>query len=156
MDPAEIALVLKPIALILLALPAAAADPLAGDWVTGDGKAHVRLALAADGKTETGSIVWLQSPNDDSGKPRVDDRNPDEAQRARAIMGLTIVTGLAPDGDDGWDDGRIYDPMSGKTYRCKATLAKDGKTLRFRGYIGISLLGRSETWTRVQPAPAQP
>src|SRR3954470_15241847 len=133
-----------------------AADPLAGDWVTGDGKAHVRLALAADGKTETGTIVWLQSPNDDSGKPRQDDQNPDAALRARPILGLTIVTGLAPDGDEAWDDGRIYDPMSGKTYRCKAKLAKDGGSLRFRGYIGVSLLGRSETWTRVQPSPAKP
>jgi uncharacterized protein (DUF2147 family) len=142
--------------LVALALAADAADPLAGDWVTGDGKAHVRLALAGDGKTETGTIVWLQSPNDDSGKPRQDEHNPDAAQRTRPVMGLTILTGLGPEGDGAWDDGRIYDPMSGKTYRCKATLAEDGKTLRFRGYVGISLLGRSETWTRVQPAAAPP
>jgi uncharacterized protein (DUF2147 family) len=51
------------------------------------------------------------------------------------------------DGNDEWKGGDIYDPESGKTYRSYMYL-KDSNTLKVRGYVGISLLGRTETWTR--------
>ncbi|MDO7744042.1 MAG: DUF2147 domain-containing protein, partial [Pedobacter sp.] len=52
--------------------------------------------------------------------------------------------------DDGkWTDGKIYDPKSGKTYSCNMNI-KDNGQLNMRGYIGISLIGRSETWKRVK------
>jgi uncharacterized protein (DUF2147 family) len=51
------------------------------------------------------------------------------------------------DGKNHWGGGRIYDPETGKTYRCKLTLDSDHK-LEVRGYIGISLLGRTMVWTR--------
>lgn len=58
-----------------------------------------------------------------------------------------MLTGFRFDGDDEWKDGDIYDPESGKTYSCYLSL-KDNNTLKVRGYIGVSLFGRSETWTR--------
>ena len=137
--------------LLLLSIAASGADAICGDWVTGDGKAHVRIAPAADGASDEGVIVWLQSPNGDDGKPRLDVNNSDESRRATPVMGLKIVSGLAKD-DDQWSGGRVYDPVGGKTYKCKATLAGDGKTLKLRGYIGFSLLGRTDTWTRLPPA----
>jgi uncharacterized protein (DUF2147 family) len=131
-----------------------AADALCGDWKTADGTAHVRIEPASDGKTDEGSLVWLESPNDDSGTPRHDDHNPEASLRSRPILGLKIITGLTPDGDRTWKGGSIYDPKSGKTYRCKAELSSDGASLELRGYIGVSLLGRSESWTRVPASQA--
>ena len=133
----------------------AAADAACGDWLTGDGKARVRIAPSADGKTDVGTIVWLREPNGDDGLPRRDVNTPEAERRGRPVLGLAIVTGLEHDDGKTWTGGRIYDPVSGKTYRCKATLAKDGKTLKLRGYIGISLLGRTDVWTRVPPAADQ-
>jgi uncharacterized protein (DUF2147 family) len=64
----------------------------------------------------------------------------------KPILGLTIITGLTKDGDE-WNGGKILDPKSGKTYKCYITL-KDDNTLKIRGYIGFSLLGRTELWYR--------
>lgn len=66
--------------------------------------------------------------------------------RNKPILGLTIIKGLTKNGS-GYDSGRITDPKNGKSYHCKMTL--DGKDkLIVRGYIGISLFGRSQTWIR--------
>ncbi len=64
----------------------------------------------------------------------------------KPILGLTIIKGLTKKGDT-YDGGEITDPKNGKTYRCKITL--DGKDkLIVRGYLGISLFGRSQVWIR--------
>ena len=94
-------------------------------------------------------IIWLKTPNDEKGKPKVDKENPDENLRNRPILGLEILTDFVYDEDYTWEDGDIYDPKSGNSYSCKMYLSKDYKTLEVRGYIGISLFGRTETWKRV-------
>ena len=64
----------------------------------------------------------------------------------KPILGLNIIKGLIKN-EDGYDGGKIIDPKNGKSYNCKITL--DGKDkLIVRGYIGISLFGRSQTWIR--------
>ena len=68
-------------------------------------------------------------------------------QKGKPILGLTIMTGLRRDGDH-WTGGRILDPETGSVYRCSMRLEDGGQTLVMRGYIGISLLGRSQTWKR--------
>jgi len=68
--------------------------------------------------------------------------------RDRPLTGLDLFAGFAYDGDGRWTGGTIYDPNSGKTYRCIITWV-DGNTLKVRGYIGVPMLGRTETWTRV-------
>jgi len=62
-------------------------------------------------------------------------------------VGLTILTGLRKDGDE-YTDGKILDPDNGKVYSSTLRLAEDGRKLNVRGYIGLSLLGRSQTWIR--------
>ena len=81
-----------------------------------------------------------------------DDRNHDPSLRTRKLDGLTIMTGFEYDGSGRWTNGRIYDPNSGRTYRCTVKLL-DPNTLEIRGYLGVSLFGRTETWTRDDPAP---
>jgi uncharacterized protein (DUF2147 family) len=119
-------------------------DDITGIWLThGDKAAKIQISRSAD--RFEGKIVWLQAPME-NGKPKVDKNNPDERKRVRPIVGLPLLTGFRFDKDE-WNDGQIYDPVSGKTYSCTMTL-KDPNTLKVRGYIGISLLGRTEVWTR--------
>ena len=68
-------------------------------------------------------------------------------RKDKPIVGMTILWGLKKDGD-AWTGGEILDPKNGKIYRCKMTLSADGKTLNVRGFIGISLIGRTQTWYR--------
>jgi len=70
-------------------------------------------------------------------------------RKDKPIIGMTILWGLKKDGDI-WAGGEILDPHNGKIYRCKMTLSDDGKSLNVRGFIGISLIGRSQIWWREQ------
>ncbi len=68
-------------------------------------------------------------------------------RKDQPIIGMTIMWSLKKQGD-GWGGGEILDPKNGKIYRCKMSLAPDGKSLNVRGFIGISLIGRTQTWLR--------
>jgi uncharacterized protein (DUF2147 family) len=94
-----------------------------------------------------GKVVWLKEPNE-FGKPKVDRLNEDPKLRTRPRLGLPVLNDFVKDGDNKYDDGTIYDPLNGKTYSCKITYK--GKELDIRGYIGISLFGRTTTWTRAE------
>ncbi|WP_445116671.1 DUF2147 domain-containing protein [Acinetobacter sp. WZC-1] len=64
------------------------------------------------------------------------------------ILGLDVITGLKSGKDNEYSGGRILDPLTGKIYAMKAKLSANGKRLQLRGYIGVSALGRSQTWIR--------
>jgi uncharacterized protein (DUF2147 family) len=66
-------------------------------------------------------------------------------ERGQRIMGMTILKGVRPDGDK-WDGGTILDPRSGNIYRCQLRVSENGRMLFVRGYMGVSLLGRTQTW----------
>jgi uncharacterized protein (DUF2147 family) len=118
---------------------------VSGRWLSGDGDGWIRLKLTAEGLV--GTIDG--SPNTQEGDPiRCDDKNPDPALRGRPLKGLAVLTGFEFDGENRWVNGKIYDPNSGNTYKATVTLADDD-TLKVRGYVGFSLFGRTETWTRV-------
>jgi len=68
-------------------------------------------------------------------------------RKDKPVVGMTILWGLKKDGDE-WSDGEILDPDNGRVYRCKMTLSEDGTRLNVRGFIGISLIGRTQTWHR--------
>jgi uncharacterized protein (DUF2147 family) len=136
---------------------AADGDQIVGLWATApdevDGNAHVEI-YQGKGKYE-GKIVWLEKPvyNPDdeegmAGQDKVDRENPDAALRDRPVLGLQIMFEFEYAGDNRWKKGTIYAPDDGKTYKCKISLSEDG-VLKVRGYIGISMLGRTEEWTRV-------
>jgi uncharacterized protein (DUF2147 family) len=141
---------------VAVASPCGASREIRGVWSTqptDKGFVHVRIEAAAG--TFVGRIVWLSEadfpasePPEFAGRPKTDRQNPDEALRGRPILGLQLLTGLRPAGDGTFRGGTIYDPETGKTYRCHARIAEDG-TLRLRGYVGVSLFGRTTTWTRV-------
>jgi uncharacterized protein (DUF2147 family) len=136
--------------LFLLALNSAFAqnkDALIGKWLTASGDAQI-LIYPAGGKF-SGRIVWLKKPNDSSGKPETDDKNPDQNLAKKPIIGLEMLKGFSYVSDGVWEGGTIYDPKTGKTYSCKISMI-DVNEIHVRGFVGISLLGRTETWSRVR------
>ena len=122
------------------------ADAILGVWANGSNKGHIQL-YKQDGKYY-GKIIWLKQPNDETGKPKVDKNNPDENFRSKRLLGLVMLRDFRyKDGE--WTDGKIYNPDDGKEYNCNMKL-KDPATLAVRGYIGISLLGKTEKFIRVR------
>jgi uncharacterized protein (DUF2147 family) len=98
--------------------------------------------------TLSGRIVLIKDESAGEGKTMTDIHNPDPSKRVRPIIGLVVMSGFVKMSETHWDHGTIYDPREGKTYSCSMDL--DGPdTIKVRGYIGVSLLGRTETWTRV-------
>jgi uncharacterized protein (DUF2147 family) len=148
------------VVLLLLASPTSrAAGPHAspeGYWRTAAGNGIVEIARCGADGTLCGKIAWFRIDSEGSNPRGRDLRNPDPAQRNRSLCGLTFMDGFKPAEPGHWEGGRVYDAESGNTYDATMALRPDGK-LDLRGYIGISLLGRSETWTRVnQPIPSCP
>ncbi len=138
--------------LLVSAAHGAERNAILGAWNTPNDKAKVEIFRCSDGFC--GKIIALKQPDypaDDkqgmAGKPKVDRHNPDPALRSRPVCGLRIMSGFSYAGGDSWEGGKIYDPASGKTYKCRLKLAAPHR-LKVRGYIGISLFGRTETWTR--------
>ncbi|MCE7902796.1 MAG: DUF2147 domain-containing protein [Gammaproteobacteria bacterium PRO9] len=118
----------------------AAARAISGNWLTEPKDGIIQLAISADGEL-TGRIVGGNAPT------RTDTHNPDASRRSQLLRGQVILRDMHYDGDGQWSGGTIYDPDSGKTYRCRITVTGAG-TIKVRGFIGISLFGRSQTWTR--------
>jgi uncharacterized protein (DUF2147 family) len=139
--------------ILLTATSAFGAVPknLPGLWKTEGGDS--RLELFKCGEKMCGKIVWLKVPkyidsNDGPvGKTKIDRKNPDPAMRNRPILGLQVMKGLTASGSNQWENGTCYDPETGKSYKCKMYLASPGQ-LDIRGYIGISLIGRTFSLTR--------
>jgi uncharacterized protein (DUF2147 family) len=121
-------------------------DAILGDWKTGAGNAIVRIYK--NGQKYQGKIVWLKEPLDvETGKPKVDKNHPDASNRNRPLLGLINVWGFQFVEKNNWKDGHIYDPKNGKTYACKIKMVNNS-TIEVRGYIGISMIGRTDTWSR--------
>jgi uncharacterized protein (DUF2147 family) len=81
---------------------------------------------------------------------RTDLNNPDPDLQDRPVIGLLITKDFVYNGKGLWHKGTIYDPDNGKTYKCKIKFGDNEKVLKVRGFVGISLLGRTTYWTRVQ------
>lgn len=123
--------------LLLAAGAAHAAEPIAGRWLTENGKAVV--VVAPCGAAACGRIGRVLVPT--PGGPATDRNNPDPALRARPVQGLEILSGFRDAGKD-WR-GRIYDPESGKSY--KSIVARDGGGLKVQGCVAFFC--RTQRWT---------
>jgi uncharacterized protein (DUF2147 family) len=123
-----------------------AGDPR-GMWLTESGDAKVRVSKC--GQALCGTIVWLKQPIDSAtGRPQIDDKNPDPALARRPIVGLNLFHSMKPSGDH-WS-GRIYNADNGKTYASDVALV-DATTLKVSGCV-LFICG-SERWTRLSEAP---
>jgi uncharacterized protein (DUF2147 family) len=136
----------------VLALPSAWAQnnsPI-GLWKTIDdetGKPKSLVRITENNGVLSGKIEKLfREPSEDQ-SPKCD--KCDGANKDQPVLGMTIINGLKKD-DNSWSGGTVLDPHNGKTYKAKITMKDDGKKLEMRGYIGMPLLGRSQTWVREQ------
>lgn len=117
------------------------------DDKTGQPRSHVRI-VEADGALEgrVEKVLNRQPDDDPDGLCR-----PCKGERKdKPVVGMTILWGLKPDGGTVWAGGEILDPKNGKTYRCKMTVVDGGAKLDVRGFIGVSLIGRTQTWVRLE------
>jgi uncharacterized protein (DUF2147 family) len=136
---------------LLFALTAAAADPAspAGLWKTVDDKTKLPRSLVRISEVNgvyEGRIEQLlnRQPDDD---PQGICRACPGDRKDKPLVGMTILSGLKKDGDI-FTGGEILDPKNGKSYRCKMEVIEGGKKLNVRGFIGVSLIGRTQTWLR--------
>jgi uncharacterized protein (DUF2147 family) len=111
-----------------------------GNWLTEPHDGIIQISLASDGSYQ-GRIVGGNDPQ------RLDQHNPDPARGSLSLLGQSILQGMKYDGAGAWSGGSIYDPDSGRTYKCRL-VRLDHDRLQVRGFIGIALLGRSQVWTR--------
>ncbi|MBV9987830.1 MAG: DUF2147 domain-containing protein [Chitinophagaceae bacterium] len=125
---------------------ASSADDILGVWMNATAKGQVQIYR--EGNKYFGKIIWLAEPNDAKGLPKTDKNNSDPNLRSKPLLGAIVLRGFVYDNGE-WNSGRIYDPQNGKDYKCYLKL-KDPRTLNVRGYIGISWIGRTETWTKVR------
>lgn len=126
------------VSLILLTNQLFAADSAEGEWLRDD--KSVRIKISVTGGKLGGVITYVKDP-----KRTKDTRNPDTTKRGRNLIGLKILSGFTKK-DNMWEGGTIYDSSNGKTYKGKVWV-QNGKLL-MRGYVGVSLIGRTATWTR--------
>ena|SRR5437870_6972944 len=128
-----------------------ASSPL-GYWKTIDdvtGKPKSILHIYQTGNTLNGQVVKIfPRPGYDQNEVCAACTGARHNQR---IVGMVVMEGLTQSTDNTleWGGGHILDPLNGKTYNCKITLVNNGTNLNVRGYLGISLFGRTQTWIRV-------
>ena len=135
------------LSLITIVSLSAEAQTIFGKWKSID---------AETGKVE--AIIEVFEENNKAYAKIIDILNPADKDKIciyckgknknKPILGLTILDGLKEDGDE-WSGGKIVDPKNGNIYKCYIKL-KDASTLKLRGYIGISLFGRTEYWKRLE------
>jgi uncharacterized protein (DUF2147 family) len=106
-------------------------DPV-GTWKMENGKVTVEVAYCGEPKI-CAKIVGLAKPLNKQGKPKVDKENPNLSLRTRPLIGLQLITGMVPDGENRWK-GQIYNADDGNVYRSTAVLA--GDTMLVRGFWG--------------------
>ncbi|MEO7998335.1 MAG: DUF2147 domain-containing protein [Gemmatimonadaceae bacterium] len=109
-----------------------------------DGKPSAIVEITEENGIVSGAVKRSLIESDSS--PRVCHKCSGELKE-RPVVGMRILTGLHLDGSE-WRGGTILDPDSGKIYKAKLRVSDDGESLVLRGFIGFSLLGRSQTWHR--------
>lgn len=133
----------KLITMMALLLSLTAAHAQDGDKIIGlywSPKKDAKIEIYKRGDKYFGKSVWVAHM-------RKDTENPVQALQSREVQGIELLTNFTFDRDT-YKGGKIYDPESGKTYDCKMTLA--GNILKVRGYIGFSLLGRTEIFEHIK------
>jgi uncharacterized protein (DUF2147 family) len=123
---------------------AAAAAPV-GFWLTydDDGAATGKVELWQQNDLLYGKIVAIDDPS----KAHLTCTKCRDDRRDAPLLGLQFIRGLHQDGES-WTGGEILDPKTGEVYRCTLRVIDGGEKLLVRGFLGISLFGRSQTWRR--------
>lgn len=124
-------------------------DPVIGTWKTIDDKTNLVksiIQLQVVNNTLEGTILkTFTAPGDKELK--VCEACKDH-RKDKPIIGMTIMTGLKNESSGIWSGGQILDPKNGEIYKVKIVASEDGRKLDVRGYIGVPMLGRTQTWIK--------
>jgi uncharacterized protein (DUF2147 family) len=129
----------------LLAVTDSSSNAAVGLWKNEDATFEI---FENEGKLAA-KIVALREPLAPDGKGKTDIHNPDSSKHGRPIVGIVFMRGFTAAGPGKWEHGTIYDPKSGNTYSCSMELDGSDK-IKVRGFIGVSLIGRTDIWTRAR------
>jgi uncharacterized protein (DUF2147 family) len=135
----------------LIAAPALFANEVAGTWMTIDdesGKPRSYIDIWVENGIATGKITKILAikPGENTNPLCTECKG---ADYNKPVVGLVILRGFKQDGNE-WNGGTIMDPNNGKTYKCKIKSENNGQTLRVRGYVGISMFGRTQIWKKLK------
>jgi uncharacterized protein (DUF2147 family) len=133
---------------LLVPIHAMAQSPI-GKWRTfddTDGKESGQVIIEDTAGILSGRITAIADPQ----KASLNCNLCTDTRKGQPILGMTILTGMRQD-DDKWNGGQILDPKTGSVYHCSMKLSDGGAKLVLRGYIGVPLFGRSQTWLRATP-----
>lgn len=133
--------------LLLTASPAFAQQQVkapTGLWLTQNERSVVELYQCESGKPLLcGKIAWIID-----GGMQYDTKNPDASKHKNPICGMTILSNLKMDTPTKWSGGKVYKADEGDMYDANMTILGDNK-LEVRGFVGMSMFGKTQTWTRV-------
>jgi uncharacterized protein (DUF2147 family) len=137
-------------ALVVVPVTASDLNSAVGKWKsiddeTGKPKSIIEITEGSDAKLN-GKIVQLFREPSEEQNPKCDKCTGDK--KDQPILNMQIMHGFKKKSDGKWADGEILDPKNGKVYSCKLALTEGGKKLEVRGFIGFSLLGRTQIWLR--------
>jgi len=118
-----------------------AADPVEGKWEKSDKQGQI-LIKVEKGKL-SGYLIGVKDK-----KRTHDTNNPNSKLRKRKLIGLKIISGFTKGSDGKWSGGSVYDSSKGKTYKGKIWI--EGGSLMMRGYVGVSMLGKTAQWNRMK------
>ena len=121
-------------------------DRLVGMWESED--RDLQIEMFEDGDEFSGRMIYFKCTSDEVMRTSKDIENPSKELRSRNLLGLTLVTKLNYQGENVWDDGKIYDPNSGNTFEARIHLI-DANTAIVRGYWKYRWLGRSMKFKRI-------
>jgi len=119
-----------------------------GTWLSENKKQKVKVTFDEVKRVYTGKITWMYEDDQTEGRVLLDKKNPNPKLRTRRVTGINLMHSFVYEGNKVFR-GYIYDPISGKEYRCMMTLQPDNKTAHIRGYILIPWIGRTEIATKV-------
>ncbi len=128
-----------------LAVAAARAQGVLGIWQTPAGGV---VSVYACGERVCAKVLQVNRNT----LNKTDEKNPRAELRSRPLCGLEVGRGFTLGDEDHAENGELYEPASGRTYR--GSMASEGGSLKLRGYVGVKLFGRTETWMRIGQAPA--
>lgn len=115
-------------------------DQLVGRWYTE--KCKAAFDFFRSGEEYQARLIPFEIPD------LIDSHNPVDSLKNRRLSGAITIYGLRYDAKaQRWHDGKVYNPENGKTYSCVCVITTEG-TLHFRGFIGVSVLGGSQVWTK--------
>ncbi len=135
-------------ALVMISMSAWSQDSPVGLWKNIDdvsGKPKALIRITEDKGVLSGKVEKLFRGPEQDQHPLC--TKCEGANKDQPILGMVILNGMKKDGDE-YNGGTIIDPNNGKQYRSKMTLEDGAKKLNVRGYIGVPMLGRTQTWLR--------